>query len=59
MCCNRWCFLLLLVVVVVGLLFGFGVYTKGFHKLKDILHDEDLGPSRRPFITGFGAPPPF
>ncbi|RXH85081.1 hypothetical protein DVH24_041849 [Malus domestica] len=42
MCCpSRVCMLctcLILVVVLVGLLFGFGVFKNGFHKLKDTVN---------------------
>ncbi|KAI6690749.1 hypothetical protein NL676_027577 [Syzygium grande] len=69
MCCgSRVCMLctcLILVVVLIGLLFGFGVFKHGFHKLKDTIHDCDPsgGPAGlcgggRPFL-GFPAPPPF
>ncbi|XP_038685487.1 uncharacterized protein LOC119985301 [Tripterygium wilfordii] len=62
MCCGgRVCMLctcLILVVILIGLLFGFGVFKNGFHKLKDTLHDSDPNFTGRPFL-GFGAPPPF
>ncbi|XP_020267899.1 uncharacterized protein LOC109843375 [Asparagus officinalis] len=53
-CCL--CFLLVLVVALIGFVFGFGVFAHGFHKLKEMLHDE---PSidGRPFL-GFGVPAP-
>ncbi|XP_054820019.1 uncharacterized protein LOC129319012 [Prosopis cineraria] len=41
MCCGgRMCMLctcVILVVILIGLLFGFGVFTHGFHKIKDTL----------------------
>lgn len=66
MCCGgRICMLctcLILVVILIGLLFGFGVFKDGFHKLKDTVnycdptaHGSLCG---RPFL-GFAAPPPF
>ncbi|XP_030522450.1 uncharacterized protein LOC115735366 [Rhodamnia argentea] len=68
MCCGgRVCMLctcLILVVVLIGLLFGFGVFKHGFHKLKDTINECDpnapasLCGSGRPFL-GFAAPPPF
>lgn len=67
MCCgSRVCMLctcLILVVILIGLLFGFGVFKSGFHKLKDTVNVCD--PSGgfcggRPFL-GYNpaAPPPF
>ncbi|CAI0448688.1 unnamed protein product [Linum tenue] len=45
MCCGgRMCMLctcLILVVVLIGMLFGFGVFKDGFHKLKDTVHVSD------------------
>ncbi|CAH8348917.1 unnamed protein product [Eruca vesicaria subsp. sativa] len=41
MCCGRICMLctcLLLVVITIGLLFGFGVFKDGFHKIHDSVH---------------------
>ncbi|CAN6556195.1 unnamed protein product [Malus baccata var. baccata] len=70
MCCpSRVCMLctcLILVVVLVGLLFGFGVFKNGFHKLKDTVNicDPNIpgsycgSRSGRPFL-GYAAPPPF
>ncbi|XP_058208886.1 uncharacterized protein LOC131321897 [Rhododendron vialii] len=41
MCCgSRICMLctcVILVVIVIGCLFGFGVFKNGFHKVKDTL----------------------
>ncbi|KAI4374832.1 hypothetical protein MLD38_012779 [Melastoma candidum] len=66
MCCGvRVCVLctclILLAVVLVGFLFGFHVFTHGFHKLKQTFHccSHDASPlycRRRPFIA---PPPPF
>ncbi|XP_052180098.1 uncharacterized protein LOC127793276 [Diospyros lotus] len=65
MCCgSRMCMLctcLILVVILIGLLFGFGVFSDGFHKLKDTLHVDGGGAtvsssSGRPFL-GFSDPP--
>jgi hypothetical protein len=36
-CCI--CTLIILVLVAVGLVFGFGVYTRGFHKLTSLGDD--------------------
>ncbi|CAN6559121.1 unnamed protein product [Malus baccata var. baccata] len=70
MCCpGRVCMLctcLILVVVMVGILFGFGVFKNGFHKLKDTVNICDPSVpgsfcgagSGRPFL-GYAAPPPF
>ncbi|KAB2033126.1 hypothetical protein ERO13_D05G386700v2 [Gossypium hirsutum] len=66
MCCGRVCMLctcLILVVVAIGLLFGFGVFKNGFHKLKDTFHEDYCDPKLssscgRPFL-GYAAPPPF
>ncbi|GFS45200.1 uncharacterized protein LOC130771531 [Actinidia eriantha] len=72
MCCGgRMCMLctcVILVVIAIGFLFGFGVFKNGFHKLKDTLHYSDgttginngtfSYSSSRPFL-GFPAPPPF
>ncbi|XP_010536773.1 PREDICTED: uncharacterized protein LOC104811691 [Tarenaya hassleriana] len=65
MCCGgRTCMLctcLILVVILIGLLFGFGVFKDGFHKIKDIFHacDPSAGDAcgRRRF-SGVRAPPP-
>ncbi|CAI0448598.1 unnamed protein product [Linum tenue] len=64
MCCGgRMCMLctcLILVVVLIGMLFGFGVFKDGFHKLKDTVHVSDAADFHsRPFLKGFHAPPPF
>ncbi|XP_077222826.1 uncharacterized protein LOC143856478 [Tasmannia lanceolata] len=68
MCCPgkvcRICTCLILVVILIGLLFGFGIFKHGFHKLKETLHDCNGGngvscsSSGRPFI-GYGAPVPL
>ncbi|KAG7015596.1 hypothetical protein SDJN02_23232, partial [Cucurbita argyrosperma subsp. argyrosperma] len=67
MCCfGKVCMLctcLILVVVAVGFLFGFGVFKDGFHKIKDkadfcdggICGSGGGGGGGRPF---FAAPPP-
>ncbi|KAK4778906.1 hypothetical protein SAY86_006434 [Trapa natans] len=74
MCCfcgSRICMLctcLIMLVILIGFLFGFGVFKHGFHKIKDTFHDCDpthhfnatLCRSRatgsgRPFL----APPPL
>ncbi|KAL3614737.1 hypothetical protein CASFOL_041494 [Castilleja foliolosa] len=62
MCCGaRMCCLcvsLIVVVIAIGFLFGFGVFTHGFDKLKDVFHMSDYaaGGVSRPFL---GAPPPY
>ncbi|PKI54689.1 hypothetical protein CRG98_024889 [Punica granatum] len=63
MCCgSRVCMLctcLILVVILIGLLFGFGVFKSGFHKLKDTVNVCDPaagGICGRPFLA---PPPPF
>lgn len=61
-----FCICLILVVIAIGLVFGFGVFKHGFHKLmKGLHHDCDPlfngslcgGAAKRPFL-GFPAPPP-
>ncbi|KDP32635.1 hypothetical protein JCGZ_13185 [Jatropha curcas] len=69
MCCGgRICMLctcLILVVIVIGLLFGFGVFKNGFHKVKDTIHvgiGDDLssyGTMGRPFLGYVPPPGPF
>uniref|UniRef100_A0A2N9FLL7 Uncharacterized protein n=1 Tax=Fagus sylvatica TaxID=28930 RepID=A0A2N9FLL7_FAGSY len=70
MCCGtRICMLctcLILVVIVIGMLFGFGVFKNGFHKVKDTVsfcdpnvHGTLCGTrTGRPFF-GYTAPAPF
>ncbi|EEF31762.1 uncharacterized protein LOC8267683 [Ricinus communis] len=70
MCCGgKMCMLctcVILVVIAIGLIFGFGVYKNGFHKLKDSIHVSGYDPASsytagtgRPFL-GYGVPPaPF
>ncbi|KAK9733197.1 hypothetical protein RND81_04G050700 [Saponaria officinalis] len=60
MCCpGKVCMLctcLILVVIAIGLVFGFGVFKNGFHKLK---HTMDLDHHNgRPFIA-YNAPSPY
>ncbi|KAG7595295.1 hypothetical protein ISN45_Aa01g039980 [Arabidopsis thaliana x Arabidopsis arenosa] len=64
MCCGRICMLctcLALVVIAIGLVFGFGVFRNGFNKIHETIHldcDPRLGcngVSRRSY--GFVAPP--
>ncbi|XP_047337168.1 uncharacterized protein LOC124940680 [Impatiens glandulifera] len=42
LCCGTKvcmiCTCLILIVLAIGFLFGFGVFTDGFHKLKQSLH---------------------
>ncbi|CAD5169121.1 unnamed protein product [Musa acuminata subsp. malaccensis] len=64
MCCPSktcCCFLLVLVILLIGFVFGFGVFAHGFHKIKDSLHveAESAVPHGRPFFTGAASPPPF
>ncbi|KAG6596774.1 hypothetical protein SDJN03_09954, partial [Cucurbita argyrosperma subsp. sororia] len=60
MCCFgkvcMFCSCLVLVAVAIGLLFGFGIFKDGFHKIKDKVDfcDGDLCGRGRPF---FAAPP--
>nr|XP_009777617.1 PREDICTED: uncharacterized protein LOC104227150 [Nicotiana sylvestris]XP_016439362.1 PREDICTED: uncharacterized protein LOC107765253 [Nicotiana tabacum] len=69
MCCGgRICMLctcVVLIVVAIGFLFGFGVFKNGFHKLKDSIHVVDClnalcsSPTgRRPFLGFPPAPSP-
>ncbi|XP_075478297.1 uncharacterized protein LOC142519235 [Primulina tabacum] len=64
MCCGSrvccFCMCVILMVIAVGFLFGFGVFKHGFRKLKDSVHDvnESVAFRGRPLL-GFGAPPPF
>ncbi|KAK4344482.1 hypothetical protein RND71_034658 [Anisodus tanguticus] len=48
------CTCLILLVVAIGLLFGFGVYKDGFHKLKHTIHVDE----GRPFL-GYHPPPSY
>ncbi|KAI3466381.1 hypothetical protein Pfo_023044 [Paulownia fortunei] len=69
MCCGTrvccFCMCVVLLVMAIGLLFGFGVFKHGFHKLKDTLHDCGSAAVNgsaatfcgRPFL-GSSAPPP-
>ncbi|RWW01151.1 hypothetical protein BHE74_00059871 [Ensete ventricosum] len=69
MCCPSrrccLCFMLLLVILLVGLVFGFDVFSHAFHKISDALHDEDAPQGggfpggRRLFFPGGGDPPAF
>ncbi|KAJ9187102.1 hypothetical protein P3X46_002598 [Hevea brasiliensis] len=66
MCCGgRMCMLctcVILVVILIGLLFGFGVFKNGFHKLKDTIHVGDASHpnfNARPFLGFDVAPGPF
>ncbi|KAI3755947.1 hypothetical protein L1987_55757 [Smallanthus sonchifolius] len=62
MCCGRICMMctcLIVVVIAIGMLFGFGVFSKAFHKVNNDLH-YSYPPSAaagRPFVA-FAAPPP-
>ncbi|KAJ6908328.1 hypothetical protein NC652_019532 [Populus alba x Populus x berolinensis] len=67
MCCGTkvcmMCTCVILAVILIGLVFGFGIYKNGFHKLKDAIHECDSNGSLcgtgRPFL-GVAAPPaPF
>nr|GLL17613.1 uncharacterized protein LOC104877630 [Ipomoea trifida]GMC47364.1 Estrogen receptor beta like [Ipomoea batatas]GMC51677.1 Estrogen receptor beta like [Ipomoea batatas]GMC53381.1 Estrogen receptor beta like [Ipomoea batatas] len=73
MCCGgkicMLCTCLILVVIVIGMLFGFGVFKNGFHKLKDTLHEDChnlfnatsaalCSSSKRPFLGVPAAAPP-
>ncbi|WZZ47842.1 hypothetical protein YC2023_044101 [Brassica napus] len=63
MCCGRICMLctcLVLVVVAIGLVFGFGVFKNGYHKIHDTIHldcDPRLGcngsSSRRAYVGNY------
>ncbi|KAB2048945.1 hypothetical protein ERO13_A13G130128v2 [Gossypium hirsutum] len=62
MCCTC----LVIIVIVIGTLFGFGVFKKGIEKIKNSTHDEIdfypcdplFSPCGRPFL-GYGAPLQF
>ncbi|KAJ1290127.1 hypothetical protein BS78_02G218900 [Paspalum vaginatum] len=60
-CCI--CTLVLLVLVGVGLVFGFGVYTRGFHKLTSNIHmdDHSYAAASSTSFRAYGhlAPPPY
>ncbi|KAF5773978.1 hypothetical protein HanRHA438_Chr13g0605661 [Helianthus annuus] len=68
MCCGKICMMctcLILIVIAIGMLFGFGVFTKAFHKVNNELHysyspaTQPVAPAAgRPFFT-VAAPPPF
>ncbi|OIW04272.1 hypothetical protein TanjilG_00832 [Lupinus angustifolius] len=51
------CICLIVVVITIGMLFGFGVFKHGFHKIKDTVSYCDSCGGGRPFF-GY-APPPF
>ncbi|KZV56334.1 Dol-P-Glc:Glc(2)Man(9)GlcNAc(2)-PP-Dol alpha-1,2-glucosyltransferase-like [Dorcoceras hygrometricum] len=61
MCCGTrvccFCMCVVLMVIAVGFVFGFGVFKHGFTKLKDSVH-ESAAFRGRPSL-GFSAPPPF
>ncbi|KAJ4825959.1 hypothetical protein Tsubulata_011330 [Turnera subulata] len=74
MCCCcalrvcLFCTCLILVVITIGLFFGFGVYKHGFHKIQETLHVCDpnvngtlcRAATGRPFLGYYyHAPPPF
>ncbi|XP_062079066.1 uncharacterized protein LOC133783451 [Humulus lupulus] len=62
MCCGSrmcmFCTCLILVVVLIGMLFGFGVFKNGFHKIKDTVNYSAGAGNGRPFFPYY-APPPF
>ncbi|KAG9159950.1 hypothetical protein Leryth_005697 [Lithospermum erythrorhizon] len=64
MCCGSkvcmLCSCVIMMVIVLGMIFGFGVFKHGFNKLKNTVHDDgdDVFGGGRPFL-GFTAPPPF
>ncbi|XP_042519631.1 uncharacterized protein LOC122093366 [Macadamia integrifolia] len=69
MCCGgKLCRLLtclILLAVLIGLLFGFGVFKHGFNKLKSTMHYSDpvggtssYSLSGRPMFLGNGTPVP-
>ena len=55
-CCI--CTLIVLVLVAVGLVFGFGIYTRGFRKLTSNIHLDDRHPGGSFRAYGHLAPPP-
>ncbi|XP_045832087.1 uncharacterized protein LOC123923440 [Trifolium pratense] len=64
MCCGgrvcMFCTCLIIAVIVIGFVFGFGVFNHGFHKIKDTLSFCDscgggVG-GGRPFL-GYAPPP--
>ncbi|KAL7584601.1 uncharacterized protein LOC111888135 [Lactuca sativa] len=71
MCCGKICMMcmcLIAVVIAIGMLFGFGVFSRAFHKVNDEIH-YSYPPSQsysnptgaaagRPFFA-VAAPPPF
>ncbi|KAJ4725405.1 putative Transmembrane protein [Melia azedarach] len=69
MCCGTkmcmCCICLIAVVILIGLLFGFGVFKKAFHKVKDNIHACDpnvrgsLCGTGRPFLGYVPPPSPF
>ncbi|XP_072980025.1 uncharacterized protein [Typha angustifolia] len=56
MCCPSksccLCLLLIALIILIGFVFGFGVFAHGFHKIKDSLHLDYHD-------HGFAAPPPL
>ncbi|KAL7143038.1 hypothetical protein ABFS83_08G164200 [Erythranthe nasuta] len=66
MCCGTrvccFCMCVILVVMAIGFLFGFGVFKHGFHKLENTIHNSAPSSAAayggRPFFV-YNAPPPF
>ncbi|KAG6773429.1 hypothetical protein POTOM_020707 [Populus tomentosa] len=60
MCCGKrvcvFCTCVVLVAILIGLLFGFGIYKNGFHKLKDAFHECDSSVSGSLCGAGIGRP---
>lgn len=51
------CICLIAVVILIGLLFGFGVFKKAFHKVKDNIHACD--PAANAPLCGTATGRPF
>ncbi|KAL5715910.1 hypothetical protein ACHQM5_017669 [Ranunculus cassubicifolius] len=60
-CCGcslcKICTLMIVLIVAIGFIFGWGVFSHGFDKLKNTVHMDVNGgvSASRPFL-GFGAP---
>ena len=50
------CACVVVVVIFIGFLFGFGIYKNGFHKLKDAFHECDSSVDGSPCGNGVGRP---
>ncbi|KAL5733125.1 hypothetical protein ACOSP7_032464 [Xanthoceras sorbifolium] len=62
MCCTRLIMCIVIIVLLIGLLFGFGVFNDGYKKFRTLLNVQkcDLRyPCTRPFVVYAPPPSPF